>query len=583
MTFDVVFDEIILKNFMSYGNAETVIPLNVPGTTHIRGINRDTGSENGVGKSTIMNALCFVLYGKVLAKIKNSSIPNLKNGSKGSCEVTLRFSKGGDIYQITRKTGKSSGIDIRKNNSDQSIARSSIAEANKQIVELVGISFELYKRTVIFSGKQPSYFEEPASVQKAVSEELLRLLQLSEKGDILKEQIKETKSDLNIESKVVEEKKSLCKKLQTMLENEKMKLAQWDKSHSEKLQSLLNEIESGNTEEINFDEQKEAIEKYNAKYNEFEEWFKNVQNAESEIKTLVSNKTKLEKENESLANSICPYCKQEYAEGKKKIEQNEEMITEIISKIEPKEAFVKEFHDSYQTTIDELQQLKEELTFSSINQLFEAQNKTENLENKLESLRDQTNPHITVVEEIEKNVADMSIDESRINALTKKLEHEQFLLKLLTNKNSFIRKKLIARNLPILNERLSYYTKSLGLAYTVAFNPDLSPCIMHHGLEYEYGNLSGGESKRLDLALSMAFRDVRQIVHAKVNLLFTDEIDGGSLDNKGVVDILNTLYVNTKDGHTSIFVISHRPEILGSLDQELLLVLENGFTSVEEG
>lgn len=567
---------------MSYGNAETVIPLNVPGTTHIRGINKDTGSENGVGKSTIMNALCFVLYGKVLSKIKNSSIPNLKNGKKGSCEVTLRFSKGSDTYQVTRKTGKSSGIDIRKNNSDKSIARSSIAEANKQIVELIGISFELYKRTVIFSGKQQSYFEESAGVQKAVSEELLRLLQLSEKGDILKEQIKETKSDLNIESKVVEEKKSLSKRLENMLENEKLKLAQWDKTHAEKLQSLLDEIESDNKEEIDFDAQKKAIEEYNTKYNEFEEWFKKVQTTESEIKSLNNSKSKLEEENKSLEESICPYCKQEYAEGKKKIEQNEEKIAEIISDIEPKEEYVKEFHDSYQPTVDELQKLKEALTFSSLNKLFEAQNKTENLENKLESLKEQSNPHIEVVKEIEKNVSEMSIDETRINELTKKLEHEQFLLKLLTNKNSFIRKKLIARNLPILNERLSYYTKSLGLAYTVAFNPDLSPCIMHHGLEYEYGNLSGGESKRLDLALSMAFRDVRQIVHAKVNLLFTDEIDGGSLDNKGVVDILNTLYVNTKDGHTSIFVISHRPEILGSLDQELLLVLENGFTSVEE-
>jgi DNA repair exonuclease SbcCD ATPase subunit len=172
--------------------------------------------------------------------------------------------------------------------------------------------------------------------------------------------------------------------------------------------------------------------------------------------------------------------------------------------------------------------------------------------------------------------------EKTLNALIVLQDHQKLLLKLLTDKNSFIRKAIISKTLPFLNKRIAYYTTQLGLPHIVTFQPDMTCGITQRGRELDHGNLSNGEKKRLNLSLCLAFRDARSYVHNRVNILLTDEIDGGSLDEQAVNNIISLIKRKAWDDNLSIFVISHRPEFEGKCDRTLVVRKESGFSSITE-
>jgi DNA repair exonuclease SbcCD ATPase subunit len=166
-----------------------------------------------------------------------------------------------------------------------------------------------------------------------------------------------------------------------------------------------------------------------------------------------------------------------------------------------------------------------------------------------------------------------------LDELKKEQEHQQFLLKLLTDKNSFIRRRIINRTIPFLNARLIHYTKQLGLPHVVKFDDDMSCTVSEFGRELDFGNLSSGEKKRVNLSLSLAFRDVLHHLHSKVNCLFIDEIDA-SLDGAGVEAVFKLLKQKTRDDGLGLWIISHRPEAIGRFDRQIIVRKQNGFSSI---
>jgi DNA repair exonuclease SbcCD ATPase subunit len=171
------------------------------------------------------------------------------------------------------------------------------------------------------------------------------------------------------------------------------------------------------------------------------------------------------------------------------------------------------------------------------------------------------------------------IDYSLINSTTKIKEHQEFLLKLLTNKDSFIRKRIIDQNLTYLNARLSYYLDKIGLPHTVVFQSDLSVSIEELGRELDFDNLSRGERGRLILSLSWAFRDVWESLYEPVNLLFIDELIDNGLDTSGVESAMGILKKMARDGHKSVWLVSHKDELTSRVGNILSVVKESGFTS----
>jgi DNA repair exonuclease SbcCD ATPase subunit len=149
----------------------------------------------------------------------------------------------------------------------------------------------------------------------------------------------------------------------------------------------------------------------------------------------------------------------------------------------------------------------------------------------------------------------------------------------LTSKDSFVRKKIIDQNLSYLNARLTHYLDRIGLPHTVKFQNDLSVSIEELGRELDFDNLSRGERNRLILSMSWAFRDVWESLYSPINLLFIDELIDNGLDTQGVENALALLKKMSRERHKSIWLVSHRDELAGRVENILKVIKENGFTS----
>jgi DNA repair exonuclease SbcCD ATPase subunit len=166
-----------------------------------------------------------------------------------------------------------------------------------------------------------------------------------------------------------------------------------------------------------------------------------------------------------------------------------------------------------------------------------------------------------------------------MNDLTVMKDHQDFLYKLLTNKDSFIRKRIIEQNLQYLNSRLAYYLTKLGLPHEVQFQPDLTVEITELGRELDFDNLSRGERNRLILGLSWAFRDVFESMNTPINFLAIDELIDSGMDTNGVDAALSVLKKIERERNKNIFLISHRDELVGRVNTILQVIKEGGFTT----
>ena len=171
------------------------------------------------------------------------------------------------------------------------------------------------------------------------------------------------------------------------------------------------------------------------------------------------------------------------------------------------------------------------------------------------------------------------VEWSEVNRLTELKEHQDFLLKLLTNKDSFIRKKIIEQNLQFLNTRLEYYITRLGLPHEVQFQSDLTVTITQLGQDLDFDNLSRGERNRLILGLSWSFRDVFESMNHPINLICIDELVDSGMDTIGVESALGILKKMERDRNKNILLISHRDELVGRVNNVLQVTKENGFTT----
>ncbi len=201
-----------------------------------------------------------------------------------------------------------------------------------------------------------------------------------------------------------------------------------------------------------------------------------------------------------------------------------------------------------------------------------------NILNQIDNKSQETDPYSEQVVEMETQAL-QAIDFEAINKLTRTMEHQKFLLDLLTSKDSFVRKKIIDQNLSYLNARLTHYLDKIGLPHQVIFKNDLQVEITELGRELDFDNLSRGERNRLILGLSFAFRDVWESLYAPINTLFIDELIDSGLDTIGVENAIAILKDMSRRRHKSIWLVSHREELAGRVPNVLKVIKEGGFTS----
>lgn len=211
-------------------------------------------------------------------------------------------------------------------------------------------------------------------------------------------------------------------------------------------------------------------------------------------------------------------------------------------------------------------------------QAIKHSSKITTLIDQIQKKHDDVDPYKDQIEEMETTAIE-AIDYSEMNRLTRLLQHQDYLLDLLTNKKSFVRKRIIEQNLSYLNSRLTHYLDKMGLPHQVTFQNDLSVEITELGRELDFDNLSRGERNRLILGLSFAFRDVWESLYSPVNVLFVDELIDNGLDTIGVENSIALLKDLSRRRAKSVWLVSHRDELTNRVNSVLKVVKEGGFTS----
>jgi energy-coupling factor transporter ATP-binding protein EcfA2 len=237
--------------------------------------------------------------------------------------------------------------------------------------------------------------------------------------------------------------------------------------------------------------------------------------------------------------------------------------------------------DELEAVLSSTPDVNEEDTFYSfVEDAYNHRSTMQELANNLAREQSSENPYTEQIESLQTSGI-QQVDYSYINEMTSLRDHQEFLLSLLINKDSFIRKKIIDQNLLYLNNRLSHYLGKLGLPHEVKFKSDLEVEITQYGRDFDFDNLSRGERTRLILSLSFAFRDVYESLNTKINLLFIDELIDSGLDTAGVENALAVFKGMTREQRRNIFLISHRDELIGRVTSVLKVIKEGGFTSFD--
>jgi DNA repair exonuclease SbcCD ATPase subunit len=569
------FKELIVRNFMSFGNVATSIDLSDIMSTLIQGENIDTSSNNGAGKTTIINAICYALYNKPFDNISLQKLINSTNNSKNTLmEVRLIFEKGEDEFEIHRQRGETFNINISMNGED--VTLDSVAENDKMVCEIVGMSYELFTKVVIFSGSSTPFLQMPVSQQRAQIEELFNITLLTEKAIKLKEIIKTTEGSISIQEAIIKEQEAQVVLYEKQLKNAAGRVLIWNEEREKQVNILRSELHL--VQQVNMAEEKELhalVADLKKQENEINSQLRILG---SEKVTLANDVKKLDSELKHLIEAKCPYCLQAYegaadklVEKQQTFERKKVQLADLTVKIDNLTAESTELQEQRYAADGVMQ-------FASLEAAIKAENSALTAQSKIDDLVASTNPHIEAHEELKKQAV-KTVSYSDLDNIRKELEHQQFLLKLLTDKNSFIRRKIISKTIPFLNKQLMRYTKETGLPHVVKFDDDMSCTVSEYGRELDFGNLSGGEKKRVNLSLSLAFRDVLHHLHSKVNCLFIDEIDA-SLDGSGVESIFKLLKTKTRDEGLGLWIISHRPEAVGRFDRAVIIRKENGFSRI---
>jgi DNA repair exonuclease SbcCD ATPase subunit len=592
-----------IKNFMSFGNVRQTLPLNTEQLTLVLGDNLDVpsnsgSSRNGVGKSSILNAICFALYGQSLSNIRKDNLVNLTN--EKNMEVILEFEKDGNNYRIERGrkpnyfrffigdkelTNDEKSEISGENEKDE--AQGESKETQKEIERIIGVSSDLFKQIIGLNTYSLPFLALPAKNQRDIVEELLGITQLSEKAEKLKELLKVTKDLITEEEFKIKAIKETNGKIQSSIDELREKSLKWDTKHSAEIEHMRLQIETL----LEIDVESDIVlhknyEKSNSLNSQLLKSKREKTSKENNLKDLMKRREQYQLDLTAAAEHSCPTCHQEiHDQQQEDIRKSiEEKLLTVVSQIEPLEkeiSNIKTTIDSFDKELKELGVVKKPF-YSNIDDAYNHRTKLDTFGDRLQKSMDEKNPldeHIIGQQE----ALLQKVDLENLQQLTVLREHQEFLLKLLTSKDSAVRKKIIDQNLNYLNHRLGHYVEKLGLPHNVTFMNDLNVMIAEHGRELDFDNLSRGEKTRLILGLSFSFRDVYESLNSTVNLLYLDEIVDLGLDGAGLEYALELLKKMSRENNRSIFLVSHKEELIPRVNNTLTVIKENGFSSFTVG
>lgn len=680
----IIIKTLTLKNFLSIGQVTQAVNFNRQDLTLILGENLDLGGDgarNGTGKTTMLQALSYALFGVPINSIRKDNLVNRTNGK--NMLVTLEFSVNGTDYKIERGR-KPNILKFYVNNIQQKIqddAQGENKETQAAIEKIISMTPDMFKHIVALNTYSEPFLAMRANDQRTIIEQLLGITLLSEKAETIKNLIREVKDKIQQEEFNIKAVEEANKRVKEQIESLKRRQKLWVAKHDDDLLKLVNEYDELSKIDIESEllahkelaiwaQNKEKLDRYNALLARQTAWKQkqdedlrvlnkqllklNTINIEDELLAhknlliynekvkestelkakIVQIKKELEKENklwtkldtevQTLKEHKCYACGQDFHDDEhtkvlnKKLsdlEESKKSLDKLHSELailEATDVFVPSKPETlYKTEAEairhssEIDNLKQKITAKEsevdpyAEQLVESSvvlgsqpkthydteqeavkhsSRVESLLSQITNKSNEADPYAEQIIEMESQAL-QEINFDKINVLTKQMEHQKFLLDLLTSKDSFVRKKIIDQNLSYLNARLTHYLDKIGLPHQVIFKNDLQVEITELGRELDFDNLSRGERNRLILGLSFAFRDVWENLYSPINTLFIDELIDSGLDTMGVENAIAILKDMSRRRQKSIWLVSHREELSGRVPSVLKVIKEGGFTS----
>jgi len=574
--------KLTVKNFMSVGNATQGIDFDRKDLTLVLGENLDLGgdgSRNGTGKTTIINALSYSLYGQALSNIRKDNLVNKTNNKH--MLVSLDFAVAGREYRIERGR-KPNVLRFYVNNQEQAVtdeAQGDSRETQDAIESVLGLSHDMFKHILALNTYTEPFLSLKATDQRTIIEQLLGITMLSERADRIKEHNRQTKEAIQQEEFRIRAVQEANKRIEEQIEALRRRQTLWTTRHEEEIAKLEAALEELKKIDIETEIQAHKAHKvWDQKRKDLNDLAGQISRTKLDKDRENKSVEKLGKEIATLESHTCHTCGQAFHDHKhqqvldgKQADLDRARTacsehTQLLSELEAAHTALGTlgkppamFYDKEEDAIDHRSSLAA-------------------LQTQLENKQAETDPYGEQIADMQ-GQALQTVSYDALNELTRLQEHQDFLLKLLTSKDSFVRKKIIEQNLSYLNQRLTHYLDRIGLPHTVVFQNDLTVSIEELGRELDFDNLSRGERNRLILSMSWAFRDVFESLYQPINVLFIDEMIDSGLDTQGVENSLALLKHMSRERHKSIWLVSHRDELAGRVENILKVVKEGGFTS----
>jgi DNA repair exonuclease SbcCD ATPase subunit len=582
----IKFNNLTIKNFMSVGNVTQALRMNQHGLTLVLGNNLDLGGDgarNGVGKTTMVNALSYAIYGNALTNIRKENLINKTNAK--NMLVTVEFEKNGSTYTIER--GRKPNLlrflvddhEVNESGTDEGAGENRVTQ--DAIEKVVGMSSEMFKHLVALNTYTQPFLSLKSGDQRDIIEELLGITQLSEKAEILREFIKTSKDDIKDEEARIKALQESNTRVQSAIDDLERRSRIWASKKAADIAAFAGAISELENTDIEAElEAHRAVVLYKENESRLKLANKELATRQSNVKKLQDALVVAQKSLASIKAHQCPSCGQDVHD-----EKHDQMAEDAYAAVDLTVNSLKEEH-SYLAQADMAVRSigvlgdRPKTKYQDVADAAAHKNNLENIRKQIETKAQEEDPYQEQIEAM-RNTALAVVSWDEINRVSKLLEHQEFLLKLLTSKDSFVRKRIIEQNLAYLNHRLGYYLDKLQLPHQVTFKSDLEVDISQLGQSFDFDNLSRGERNRLILALSWSFRDVYESFTEPMNLMFIDELVDSGMDSVGIEHSMAVLKSMGREMNRNIFLISHRDELASRVNNVLMVVKENGFTMLE--
>ena len=591
----VEFKELKIQNFLSVGDTPVCVEFK-KGLHIVTGINRDKEDRrNGVGKSTIADALYFAIFGSTLREINKNFISN--NLTDGKTVVELYFTvddpyHGVNDFRIVRTLGPSK-CNIYKNGVDKT--RDTISNTSNYIETVLSSSQEVFQNCVIMTlNNHIPFMAKNKTEKRKFIERIFNLEVFSKMLSELRADQSEIKRDFDINITRIEE-------TNTYLDSQKVQMESFEDNKNNKKAILTNSLKQHSQDVI---DAKEKLNKIQAL--DDQPYKDKLEELNSSIKDKTEHKTKLNDDIILLTHTLktnantfkrigteddtCPVCLKPIEDHDHEVMEDEktklknsinedkanlELLSEELNLVKNQVVKLEEATNIVNSKISDIERQK--YTISHLNDSIEYITRcVSEIEEELATIDTEMNTYAGNVAELEEKISNITDQISTIKKSLDLLDVVKFVVSE-EGVKSFIVKKIL-RN---FNSKLTYYLKEMDSNSICIFNEYFEEEIVNEkGKICQYNNFSGAERKAIDLACLFSFMDMRKAqgdVH--YNLSFYDELFDSSLDEKGVDLVLGILNNRVEKNNECVFVISHRKESIKAATGDIIfLEKSNGIT-----